>query len=103
MLLVKGEISEKLAFRYGASLGPRTAGRRSRSAPAFRAGSTTPAGTSLPRKKPTGSRSATGEYAVLRIIGKWWEELCWLFAVMTVWGIVRQRYIRGLCHGSRPR
>ena len=37
------------------------------------------------------------QYAVLRIGGKWWEELCWLFAVMTVWGIVRRRYIRGLC------
>jgi hypothetical protein len=35
----------------------------------------------------------------LRIAGKWWEELCWFFAVMTVWGLVRRRYICMLLSG----
>jgi hypothetical protein len=39
-------------------------------------------------------------FAVLRIAGKWWEELCWLFAVMTIWGLARQRFIRELCKSS---
>jgi hypothetical protein len=42
------------------------------------------------------------QYAVARIAGKWWEEMCWLFAVMTVWGVVRRRFIRGLCIDREP-
>src|SRR5207247_295368 len=33
---------------------------------------------------------------------KWWEGLCWFFAVMTVWGLVRQRFIRGLLPDRDP-
>ncbi len=82
--------------------GPRSRRARRGSAPARPRARRPARGTSPPRKKPTGSRSATGEYAVLRIVGKWWEELCWLFAVMTVWGIVRQRYHPRPLPGSRP-
>jgi hypothetical protein len=41
-------------------------------------------------------------YAVLRVVGRWWEELCWFFAVMTVWGLVRYRYIRNLSRDHEP-
>jgi len=99
--LVKGEISEKLAFRYAASLGP--------TQPAIRRGPQRPtAGLDNPRwdfsPKDETDRIPIRDwrYAVLRIAGKWWEELCWLFAVMTIWGLVRQRYIRGLCPDGDP-
>src|SRR5262249_44952948 len=39
---------------------------------------------------------------VTRIVGKWWEALCWLFAVMTIWGIARVRFIRELCVECQP-
>jgi hypothetical protein len=41
-------------------------------------------------------------HAAIRIVDKWWEQLCWVFAVMTVWGLVRQRFIRGLCPERDP-
>ena len=33
---------------------------------------------------------------------EWWDELCWGFAVMAIWGLVRQRFILGLCRDRRP-
>ncbi len=93
---VKGEISEKLAVRLTAKL------RSTHEAPR-RPPQQLPRGLDDPRwdfsPKEEGERipiHGAGN-AVGRIIGKWWEELCWVFAVMTVWGLVRQRYIRGLC------
>jgi hypothetical protein len=93
---VKGEISEKLAVRLSASLGSQHV--KSRRPP-----QQLPRGLDDPRwdfsPKEEGERipiHGAGN-AVGRIIGKWWEELCWLFAVMTVWGLARQRYIRTLC------
>ena len=93
--LVKGEISEKLAVRLTASLGAKhNTGRR--------APEQLPRGLDDPRwdfsPKEEGERipiHGAGN-AVARIVGKWWEELCWLFAVMTVWGLARQRFIRGI-------
>ena len=41
-------------------------------------------------------------YAVIRIVGKWWEELCWFFAVMTVWGLVAPAVHPRPLPGSRP-
>jgi hypothetical protein len=99
--LVKGEISEKLAFRLGAKLGAKQ--QVARKAP-----QQLPHGLDDPRwdfsPKEEGERipiHGPGN-AVGRIVGKWWEELCWLFAVMTVWGIARRRYIRGLCLARDP-
>src|SRR5262249_38601581 len=37
-----------------------------------------------------------------RIAGKWWEELCWGFAVMTVWGLARRRFIRNILPDREP-
>jgi hypothetical protein len=98
---VKGEISEKLAVRYGGSLGPQSIMKRS-------APQQIPRGLDEPRwdfspKEESdhipirSSRSALG-----RILGKWWEELCWGFAVMTVWGLTRRRFIRGILPDREP-
>jgi hypothetical protein len=94
--MVKGEISEKLAVRLVAQLGPHQFASR-------RAPQQLPAGLDDPRWDFSPKEEAdvipipNGKIAVIRIIGKWWEELCWFFAVMTLWGLVRQRFIRSLC------
>ncbi len=41
--------------------------------------------------------------AYQRILGRWWEELAWFFAVMTVWGWSRRRKVRELLLPSRER
>ncbi len=98
---VKGEISEKLAVRYGGRLGPQRI--MSRPVP-----QQVPQGLDDPRwdfsakeesyQVPIRSwRSSLG-----RITGKWWEELCWGFAVMTVWGLTRRRFIRNIRPDRRP-
>jgi hypothetical protein len=33
---------------------------------------------------------------------EWWDELCWGFAVMAIWGLVRQRFIVKLCRDRDP-
>ena len=98
---VKGEIREKLALRYAMSLGPQTIVHR-------KVPQQVPRGLDDPRldfsaKEEAdqipirGWRSSLG-----RIAGKWWEELCWGFAVMAVWGLVRRRYIRQLLPDRDP-
>jgi Dolichyl-phosphate-mannose-protein mannosyltransferase len=99
--LVKGEISEKLALRYGASLGPTKPTVR-RGPPQLPRGLDNPRWDFSPKEETDRIPIRNWRYAVLRILGKAWEELCWLFAVMTVWGIVRERYIRGLCQDRDP-
>ena len=98
---VKGEISEKLAMRYSALLGPRAPMARPSPHTAGR-GLDDPRLDFSPKEETDRIPIRNWQYAVVRIIGKWWEELCWLFAVMTVWGIVRQRHIRGLCPDRDP-
>jgi 4-amino-4-deoxy-L-arabinose transferase-like glycosyltransferase len=99
--LVKGEISEKLAFRLGTSLGPKQAVAR-RGPQQLPRGLDNPKWDFSPKEETDRIPIRNWRYAVLRIVGKWWEELCWLFAVMTVWGFVRQRFIRGLCPDRDP-
>jgi hypothetical protein len=94
--MVKGEVSEKLAFRLNASFPPRTPAVRRGAHPTSR-GLDNPLWDFSPKEETDHIPIRNWRYAVLRIAGKWWEELCWLFAVMTAWGIVRRRYIRGLC------
>ena len=33
---------------------------------------------------------------------EWWDELCWGFAIMAIWGLVRQRFILKLCRDRDP-
>ncbi len=96
----KGEISEKLAVRYGAWLGPQSITKRSVPQRVPR-GLDDPRWDFSPKEEADqipirGWRSSVG-----RIVGKWWEHLCWGFAVMTVWGLVRRRYIRGILTDDR--
>jgi len=98
---VKGEISEKLALRYGVSLGPRNPTLR-RVPQQLPRGLDDPRWDFSPKEETDWIPIRDWRMAVIRIIGKWWEELCWLFAVMTIWGLARQRFIRGLCPDRDP-
>jgi hypothetical protein len=99
--LVKGEISEKLAVRLVAKLGPQHLTPR-RVPLQLPAGLDDPSWDFSPKEETDVIPIPNGKIAVIRIIGKWWEELCWFFAVMTVWGLVRQRFIRTLCPDRDP-
>ena len=99
--MVKGEISEKLPFRIGAGLGPKQLAVRLAPTKAAR-GLNNPRCDFSPKEETDRIPIRNWQYAVLRVVGKWWEELCWLFAVMTVWGIVRQSHIRSLCPDHAP-
>jgi Dolichyl-phosphate-mannose-protein mannosyltransferase len=99
--VVKGEVSEKLAFRLGASLGPKKP-LLTRGPHQLPRGLDNPRWDFSPKEETDRIPIRNWRIAVLRIVGKWWEELCWLFAVMTVWGIVRERYIRALCRDRDP-
>ncbi len=99
--MVKGEISEKISVRVAAKLGPKNQAVR-------RSPRQLPRGLDDPRwdfsPKEEGERIPIHGVAsaIGRIVGKWWEELCWLFAVMTIWGLARQRFIRGICLDRDP-
>ncbi len=99
--LVKGELSEKLAVRLVAKLGPRQLTSR-RAPQQLPSGLDDPSWDFSPKEETDVIPIPNGKIAVIRIIGKWWEELCWFFAVMTVWGLVRQRFIRALCPDRDP-
>jgi hypothetical protein len=94
--VVKGDLSEKLALRVGASLGPNRLMHRSVAQQAPR-GLDDPRWDFSPKEEGDRIPIKNWRHAILRILGVWWEELCWFFAVMTVWGIVRRRFIRGAC------
>jgi Dolichyl-phosphate-mannose-protein mannosyltransferase len=98
---IKGEISEKLAIRYGVSLGPHTPVVRHSSHQLPR-GLDDPRWDFSPKEESDHIPIRNWKHAVLRIVEKWWEALCWFFAVMTVWGLVRQRIVRGLCTERDP-
>lgn len=94
--LVKGQVSEKLALRHGAALGPQAIMAR-------------PVPQLLPRglddrrwdftAKEEGDRTPVrSPMKALRLVAvEWWDELCWGFAIMVFWGLVRGRFILGLC------
>ena len=98
---VKGELSEKLAIRHVLALGPHHT-RAHRAPHQLPQGLDDPRWDFSPKEESDHIPIRNWRYSVMRIAGKWWEELCWLFAVMTVWGLVRQRFIRGLCPNRAP-
>ena len=99
---IKGEISEKISLRLTASLG--SSHQTSRRPP-----QKLPVGLDDPHwdfsPKEEGERIPIhgAANAVGRIVGKWWEELCWLFAVMTVWGLCAPALHPRSLPRSRPR
>ena len=100
--VVKGEISEKLALRLTASLGPNHEHPRSPLRSSFRAGWMIPRWDFSPKEEGERIPIHGAANAVGRIVGKWWEELCWFFAVMTVWGLARERLHPRPLPRSRP-
>jgi hypothetical protein len=99
--LVKGQVSEKLALRHAASLGQQRI--MVRPVPLW-----LPKGLDSPQwdfsAKEEGDRfTIKGPRKALEwIVIDWWDELCCGFAVMAVWGFVRQRFILGLCRKCDP-
>ena len=86
--IVKGEVSEKLAVRLMANLGQKQEISR-RSPQQLPHGLDDPRWDFSPKEENERIPIHGASNAVARIFGKWWEELCWLFAVMTVWGLAR--------------
>jgi Dolichyl-phosphate-mannose-protein mannosyltransferase len=99
--VIKGAVSEKLAVRLVASLGPRHPMGHRIPKPLAR-GLDDPRWDFSPKEETDRIPIRDWRHATVRIIDKWWEQLCWGFAVMTIWGLVRQRFIRGLCPERDP-
>ena len=99
--IIKGEVTEKLALRHAAALGSQKI--MIRPVPQL-----LPKGLSEPRWDF--SPKEESEQTVLRkpwhamrwMVSEWWDELCWGFAVMAVWGLARQRFIGKLCRLREP-
>lgn len=94
--MVKGQVSEKLAFRRAVTLGAPAIVQRSVSQPL-------PPGLDgakldLSPKEESDHEAMGGPARVLVwVVRQWCDELCWGFAVMAVWGLARRRFIRELC------
>ncbi len=98
---IKGEISEKLALRLGASLGKSAATppHAIRSVPP---GLDDPRLDFSPKEESDTIRITGAGQAAAMILREWWEESCWFFAVMAGWGWARRDFIRGLCPELDP-
>jgi len=98
--LAKGQVSEKLAIRLGASLGPQANVLRSTPQPL-------PPGLDrskldLSPKEESDDKVLAGPVDVLKSASRrWWDAMCWGFAIMAVWGLARGRFIREAL-GSDP-
>jgi hypothetical protein len=98
---IKGQVSEKLTVRLAASIGPQhTIGHRIPNP--IPSGLDDPRWDFSPKEETDRIPIGNWRHAAVRIVDKWWEQLCWVFAVMTIWGLVRQRFIRGLCPERDP-
>lgn len=94
--LVKGQVSEKLALRHGAAIGPQQI--MVRSVPQLLPSGLHDKQLDFSAKEDSERTPVHSPLKALRwMAGEWWDQLCWGFAVMAVWGLVRQRFILGLC------
>ncbi len=99
--LVKGQVSEKLALRHGASLGDQKI--MIRPVPQWLPKGLNDTRWDFSPKEDTDRTPVRNPLKALQWIAiQWWDELCWGFAVMCCWGLVRQRFILGLCRGRDP-
>ena len=97
--MVKGQVSEKLALRRAATLGSSTVVQRS--VPQPLPPGLDDATLDLSPKEESDHEALGGPARTLAwVVRQWWDELCWGFAVMAIWGLARQRFILGLC--KRP-
>jgi Dolichyl-phosphate-mannose-protein mannosyltransferase len=95
-VVVKGELSEKLAVRHAASLGSQKIIHRP--TPQLLPAGLDGAKLDFSPKEESDRATMRGPVKTLVWIGRqWWDEMCWGFAVMTIWGLSRQRFIRSLC------
>jgi len=99
--LAKGEVSEKLALRHGAALG---SGRLAiRAVPQLLPRGLSDSNLDFSPKEETERIPIRHPLKALRwMTSEWWDELCWGFAIMSLWGLVRQRFILGLCGNRDP-
>jgi hypothetical protein len=93
--LVKGEVSEKLAMRLGASLGPQAILLRAVPQQVPR-GLDDPRWDFSPKEEADQVPIRDWRSVISRVALRWWEDLCWFFAVMTFWGLWRRRRVRSL-------
>jgi 4-amino-4-deoxy-L-arabinose transferase-like glycosyltransferase len=99
--LVKGEVTEKLALRRGAVLGPQQI--MIRSVPQWLPRGLNAAELDFSPKEESEQAVVHGPIQAVRWMAcEWWDELCWGFAIMAVWGLARQRFIVKLCHDRAP-
>jgi hypothetical protein len=90
---IKGEVSEKLSIRQAAGLGPQFIVKRTVPQQVAR-GLDDPRWDFTPKEEADRIVIRGTRQALKRILGRWWEELAWFFAVMTVWGAVRRTSLR---------
>ncbi|WP_337175933.1 glycosyltransferase family 39 protein [Paludisphaera sp.] len=92
--LAKGQVSEKLAIRHAAGLGSQI--KVLRSVPQPLPKGLESAGLDLSPKEESDHESLAGPVAALGELGRrWWDGMCWGFAIMAVWGLARRRFIQG--------
>jgi 4-amino-4-deoxy-L-arabinose transferase-like glycosyltransferase len=100
--LVKGEVSEKLALRLSAAVGPSARPVR-KAAQWLPPGLNDPRWDFSPKEEPAEvPRRRVGE-VVESLALQWSEGLGGVLAFFAVWGLVRDRYIRGLVAAGGPR
>ncbi len=91
--LAKGEVSEKLAIRHAAGLGSQI--KILRTVPQPLPKGLEGAGLDLSPKEESGDEALAGPVAALTELGRrWWDEMCWGFAIMALWGLARRRFIQ---------
>ncbi|WP_165251427.1 glycosyltransferase family 39 protein [Paludisphaera soli] len=94
--LAKGQVSEKLALRHAASLGSQAIAHRSSPQPL--PPGLDRAGLDLSPKEESDERAIGGPLDVLKwVVRRWWDEMCWGFAIMTIWGLARRRAVQDVC------
>jgi 4-amino-4-deoxy-L-arabinose transferase-like glycosyltransferase len=94
--LVKGQVSEKLALRHAAALGSQPI--MARPVPQWLPRGLDDARWDFSAKEETERPTIRDARKALRWIAvEWWDELCWGFAIMAIWGLARRRFIFGLC------
>lgn len=97
--LAKGQVSEKLAIRHAAGLGRQI--NVVRSTPQPLPDGLDAAKLDLSPKEESDAETLAGPAAVLKQLGRrWWDEMCWAFAIMAGWGLARRRFIQEAC--GRP-
>ena len=98
---MKGQVSEKLALRHGAAIGSQQI--MIRAVPQLLPRGLDASRLDFSPKEETDRTPIKKPLKALRwMASEWWDELCWGFAVMALWGLVRQRFILGLCRNRDP-